>query len=236
MIPEDQNKQQYLDAAQRLVESLQRGETEQAERIVDELTRVRESALFRELGLLTRELHESLKAFRLDTRITELTAHEIPDARERLNYVITMTEQAATCTLNAIEQSMPAMETLGGKAQALRGEWARFRNRQMSVEEFRNLSREMEAFLSDAEELTGKVQSNLTEALMAQSFQDLTGQIIRRVVELVRAVHEGLGEYAGDDARPLQLDPRGHGPSVQGLDGPAATQDDANQLLSSLGL
>lgn len=80
------------------------------------------------------------------------------------------------------------------------------------------------------------IRSRLSEMTAAQGYQDLTGQIIRRVVELVRAVHEGLGEYADDDARPLQLDPRGHGPSVQGLDGPAATQDDANQLLSSLGL
>ncbi|TWG93722.1 chemotaxis protein CheZ [Luteimonas sp. J16] len=87
----------------------------------------------------------------------------------------------------------------------------------------------------DDEATVAAIRSRLSEMTAAQGYQDLTGQIIRRVVELVRAVHEGLGEYA-PGTRPLQLDNRGHGPAVAGLDDPAATQDDANQLLSSLGL
>jgi len=79
------------------------------------------------------------------------------------------------------------------------------------------------------------VRSRLSEMTAAQGYQDLNGQIIRRVVDLVRTVHEGLGEYAPEADRPLQLS-QGHGPSIQGLDAPAASQDDANRLLSSLGL
>ena len=57
-----------------------------------------------------------------------------------------------------------------------------------------------------------------------------------RVVELVRTVHEGLGDYAPGADRPLQLSSQGYGPAVDGVDAPAASQDDANRLLSSLGL
>ena len=89
---------------------------------------------------------------------------------------------------------------------------------------------------SDADRATvAAVRSRLSEMTAAQGYQDLNGQIIRRVVELVRTVHEGLGEYAPEGDRPLQLG-NGHGPSIQGLDAPAASQDDANRLLSSLGL
>ena len=80
------------------------------------------------------------------------------------------------------------------------------------------------------------IRSRLSEMTAAQGYQDLTGQIIRRVVVLVNAVHVGLGDYAIADDRPLQLSSHGHGPAVAGLDAPATSQDDANQLLSSLGL
>ena len=80
-----------------------------------------------------------------------------------------------------------------------------------------------------------EIRSRLSEITAAQGYQDLTGQIILRVVKLVRAVHEGLGEHrvVEDDALHLS---RGTGPAVAGLDPAPASQDDANQLLSSLGL
>jgi len=80
------------------------------------------------------------------------------------------------------------------------------------------------------------IRSRLSEMTAAQGYQDLTGQIIRRVVDLVRTVDAGLGAYAPGNDRPLQLSSHGHGPSVLGLDAPSASQDDANNLLSSLGL
>lgn len=79
------------------------------------------------------------------------------------------------------------------------------------------------------------IRSRLSEMTAAQGYQDLTGQIILRVVELVRAVHAGLGGGAGQ-APPLHLASHGHGPAVTGLDARPATQDDANELLSALGL
>ena len=90
---------------------------------------------------------------------------------------------------------------------------------------------------ADAEAATvSAVRARLSEMTAAQGYQDLNGQIIRRVVELVRTVHEGLGDYAPGADRPLQLSSQGYGPAVDGVDAPAASQDDANRLLSSLGL
>jgi len=85
-----------------------------------------------------------------------------------------------------------------------------------------------------AETVAG-IRGRLSEMTAAQGYQDLTGQIILRVVELVRAVQAGLGDAVGQ-TQPLQLSNRGHGPAVAGLDPKPATQDDANELLSSLGL
>ena len=81
------------------------------------------------------------------------------------------------------------------------------------------------------------LRARFSEMSVAQGYQDLTGQIILRVVELVRAVHAGLGDIVGPH-EPLQLpnSARGHGPAVAGVDATPATQDNADELLSALGL
>lgn len=76
------------------------------------------------------------------------------------------------------------------------------------------------------------IRSRLSSMVEAQSFQDLTGQIIQRVIHLIRSLQSGLG-----DIQALHGDPnKGHGPSVVGVDRPAATQDEANDLLAALGI
>lgn len=130
----------------------------------------------------------------------------LPEACARLEHVVRVSEVASHHTLDLIQECGALVGTLPGAA-------------------------------ADQQAATVlAIRSRLSEMTAAQGYQDLTGQIIRRVVELVWAVHAGLGEHGGDDERPLQLSSHGHGPSLAGLDPPAATQDDANQLLSSLGL
>lgn len=76
------------------------------------------------------------------------------------------------------------------------------------------------------------IRSRLSAMVEAQSFQDLTGQIIQRVIHLIRSLQSGLGDIQalhGEDGK-------GHGPAVSGVDPPAATQDEANDLLANLGI
>ena len=76
------------------------------------------------------------------------------------------------------------------------------------------------------------IRARLSSMVEAQSFQDLTGQIIQRVIQLIRSLQSGLGDIQalhGEDSR-------GSGPAVSGVDLPAATQDEANDLLADLGI
>lgn len=130
----------------------------------------------------------------------------LPDACARLEHVVTLTEGASLRTLDLIDECGA-------------------------------LLRQLPAPQEEAEQQAlADIRWRLSEMTAAQGYQDLTGQIILRVVELVRAVHVGLGDLSDEVGRPLQLSNRGHGPAVAGLDPAPATQDDANQLLSSLGL
>ena len=95
---------------------------------------------------------------------------------------------------------------------------------------------------------TEQVRANLSEMLMAQGYQDLTGQIIRGVISLVGELETMLGQLVrlsnGDEiVRSLRTPPttpdlmRGVGPTVPGVKGaPAvADQDDIDALLKSFG-
>ena len=81
------------------------------------------AALFDKVGQLTRQLHNSLQDFRLDPRIPDLATHEIPDARERLSYVIDMTDKAANRTMDAVEANLPIADRLNDNIQLVMPNW-----------------------------------------------------------------------------------------------------------------
>lgn len=233
-----------LELARELVKAIEAGANDEADRLLNEITAERDSNLFQQLGKLTRELHEALSNFQFDARIAHLASEEIPDARERLNYVVTMTEEAAHKTLGAVERSLPVAEGMGSGARRLNEAWRRFRAKQMSAEEFRALSRELDGFLERVVGDSDAIRHELTTVMMAQGTQDLSGQIIRRVVQLVQELEEklvelvritGLRLHTGEQEAPGHQ-ANGAGPAVPGLDqGVVQSQDEVDDLLSSLG-
>ena len=243
-----------LDSARALVSELEAGNASAAENLIEELGRLREQTLFQELGKMTRQLHDALNSFAVDSRMQSLAESDIPDAKARLNHVIEMTEESANRTLTAVEGTLPIAEDLQNKANTLHEKWSRFRNKDMNVDEFRNMSQEIDDFLDVTKDNAGQIHSNLSEVMMAQDFQDLTGQIIRRVITLVQEVEDNLVELirlsggidaekepdqkAGGAAGKNEDVMRGVGPAVPGVGdagGSVSGQDEVDDLLSSLG-
>ncbi|KAG1647698.1 Protein phosphatase CheZ [Nymphon striatum] len=86
------------------------------------VTAATESEMLHRIGQMTRGLHDSLSELGLD-KMLEKTAQEIPDARDRLNYVATMTEQAADRVLNATDIANPLQDKITSQAEALEARW-----------------------------------------------------------------------------------------------------------------
>lgn len=236
-----------LECARKLVELIEQGNESGALEALETLSAIRESSLFQELGKLTRDLHNTINGFQLDSKITAMTERDIPDAKERLNHVITMTEQAADTTLNAVEASLPISDELQARVAQLQEGWGRFRTRDMDVNEFRALSHDLDEFFKWLILKTPELHGNLSDILMAQGFQDLTGQIIRRVITLVQEVEEslvGLVRITGQKMQQVQPPEEKRGPDIAAA-GPVVPgvahgdvvsgQDDVDDLLSSLG-
>ena len=234
-----------LDLAQALVECLQAGEDAEADQLIEALSQgCKQDELFIEVGRLTRELHDAINGFLLDARIADMTTVEIPDAKERLNYVITMTQQAADRTLNEVEKCLPMVETMEKQSAQLSEEWNKLRLRLLSKDDFRELSDSLSGFLQQTRQDSGDLHASLSEVLMAQDFQDLTGQIIRKVIALVQDVEQKLVKLVRITGNRLEegtASQKGKeelaGPAIPGLDqgDQVTSQDDVDDLLSSLG-
>lgn len=235
-----------LRLAKSLVDHLESGNQEGAVSVIAELAGFRDSMLFQEIGRLTRELHDSINGFVKDARLADIAQTDMPDAAERLRYVIATTEQAANTTLGAVEDSLPLADTLRTDARHLADQWARFNSRQLSVNDFRELSNELSHFLKVTQDNSEALHGKLSEVLMAQGYQDITGQVIRKVITLVDDVENKLVELVRlSGVRPKSSPPpaekgkdiEAHGPMVPGVDkgDVVSGQDDVDDLLSSLG-
>ena len=236
-----------LTYARELIAAQEAGDGDKALECIGKLASLHESALFQELGKLTREFHDALNSFYYDDRINQLAEDDIPDAKQRLNFVIEKTDNAAHRTLTAVENSIPVCDTMGTAAAKLLDAWVRFTRRELSPQEFRDLAKELQAFLKDTDVQSEEIKGNLNEVLMAQDFQDITGQIIKRVIKLVDEVEKslvslvrlggglGLSNNAGS-AADRKKEEELAGPAVPGLDNDVVSgQDDVDELLSSLG-
>ena len=243
------DKDKKLELARRLVSELEADDEAMANNTIAELTASDSNPanLFQEVGRLTRELHEAINGFVIDTTMAEMVQVDIPDATERLQYVIETTETAAHQTLAAIEEALPVSERLKSKAEHLNQQWGKFLQREMKVDDFKALSGELREFLQNTAEDSSELHNKMNEIMMAQGFQDITGQIIKKVIKLVQDV-EGrlihLVKLAGnahtsknDEEIRKQKMAEEDGPVVPGVTQSQVVsgQDDVDDLLSSLG-
>jgi len=167
---------EHLDLARQLVAALEMGDEAKADELLDRVAGAREAQLFQEVGRLTRQLHDTLASFTLDARIADMTAYDIPDAKERLNHVITMTEQAADQTLTAVETALPIAQALTEQSTQLSAQWSRFLDREMPLDEFKTMTAEIAGHFQYATQGLDKIQGGLNDILMAQGFQDITAR------------------------------------------------------------
>ncbi len=125
-------------------------------------------------------------------KVLEDTARAIPDARQRLSYIVQMTEQAASRVLNATEIAKPIQDGLHKQSVALGLRWEKVFANQLSAEEFKALAIDTHSFLHIVPKQVSATNDQLMEIMMAQDFQDLTGQVIKKIVDLAQNMEAQL--------------------------------------------
>ena len=173
------------------------------------------------------------------------------DASDRLEYVVQMTAKAANRTMDLVEEAMPKASALRDEAAELRDQWQKLRRREMAPAEFRELYARIDTFFVTLNTDAGAMYDNLSEILLAQDFQDLTGQVIQKVTTLVKEVEEHLlslvvmashvdqmtGTVHELEEREKISAEQGVGPQIKAeeREDVVSGQDDVDDLLSSLG-
>ena len=197
--------------------------------------------VFKQVGLMARQLHDTLGALGYD-KLIEKTVTAIPDVRDRLAYISNLTEQAACKVLNATDIANPLQEELEEGAALLLAKWDALYANKLSVEEFKLLASETRSYLKNAvPQRTSATKEQLMEIMMAQDFQDLTGQVIKKVVVLAQDLESQLMglliETMPGEKRTESVQSLLNGPVInaEGRTDVVGSQQQVDDLLDSLG-
>ncbi len=193
-----------------------------------------------QIGQMARTLHDTLRELGLNKEI-EKAAASIPDARDRLNYVATLTQQAAERVLNATEAAQPVLEKMEVEAHRLSGQWQMLFEKKLDVAQFRNLVTQTHAYLYEVPKQTKATNAYLMEIMMAQDFQDLTGQVIKKIIDVTKNMEQQLLSLLIENA-PASVKAELtagllNGPVInaKGRSDVVTSQDQVDDLLESLG-
>ncbi len=147
--------------------------------------------VYSRIGQMTRRLHDTLRQLGYDKKL-EQAVETLPDAKDRLQYIAAMTEQAAERALNATEIAKPLQERLQAGATELSLRWQRLFDKQLSIEDFKDLVTKTRDYLDDVPKQTKATSDQLLEIMMAQDFQDLTGQVIKKTIDMAQDLEQQM--------------------------------------------
>jgi chemotaxis protein CheZ len=193
-----------------------------------------DNPMFERLGGIVRLLHDSLRELGYDKSLSSASS-QITDANDRLEYIATLTEQSANKVLNTLDAGIPAQEGLIKQGKEMEERWALLFAGKIGIEDFKILAADSRKFAAQVVTDGEKEKARLLEIMMAQDFQDLTGQIIKKVVAITKTVEQDLAQLLLDNSPAAVKDKHVDlmsGPSVPSA---ALVQNDVDDLLADLG-
>lgn len=206
----DDPRNEILDDIVSFMEAVTEHNYAMADEAVARIVKKSDSGLFREIGKITRRLHDTLKGFRdsIEPRLGRIVASEMPGTADRLQYVIDRTEEAAHKTMSVVEKYILKMDDLSSHIRRIE-----------SPKESQDYLRQFKNSLED----------DLTEIITTQSFQDITGQTIKKVIGLVNSIEEELVRLIATFG--LKIEQNGH--DKKSAD--TVSQADVDELLKEFG-
>lgn len=192
------------------------------DQLIETIASLRERQLAETVARLARRIQAAMNQIDVDSRLACIAGREIPDARSHLDFVVRMTEDAAHRTLDLVDQSRGYIDQSQRAIDGL-------------------LPLLPEGATDGLSHNLLQIRATLSELSQAQEYQDLSGQVIRRVIKLVLEIQNALTlilEMGGIDIKDAAAKPivREQGAALGPRPESASTQQDADDLLADLGL
>jgi chemotaxis protein CheZ len=145
----------------------------------------------------------------LDPRIKQIANEEVPQAVDSLEFVLAKTEDAANKTVGIVEKYLAELPEYDRQLK-------RFKSPKAAIEHLKSFRKTF-----------GK---DLGEVMVAQQYQDITGQAIRKVISLVNDIETELVGLITSFGVKMDLAPEREEKPAEKI-----TQDDVEDLLKEFG-
>jgi chemotaxis protein CheZ len=190
-------------------------------------------AVFQQLGSITRLLHDTMQQLGVMPKLQTAT-EGLPDARSRLSYIADKTANAANKVLNSVDSAKAEHQAIAESTRELAAKLVADPVRAVASGAVLN-------FVQLVEDKTAVIDTHLTDIMMAQDFHDLTGQVVKKVVQLTSDLEDSLVKLLIQVVPPEQREKVApevlQGPVVnpEGRTDVVADQGEVDDLLASLG-
>jgi len=239
--PEQAARHELIHRLQEMSAALQCGDDALFSERLHALLRRREESFYVHIARITDDLKKAFESLESDQKWNAI-ASELPDAGARLEHVSQLTEKAAHHTLDLVEDSQRELRVMGESLGLLGTLRARLLMASAGSGALMQLSTDVQQLEQQLQGHHQSLRGKLSELAQSQEYQDLSGQILRRVTHVVREVETALLKLL-DGRQPAQAKSsaadRGlEGPTIPGLGNSAiaAGQDDADALLAMFSL
>lgn len=236
----DDRVEKVINTMREFMQAMSSGDMNRSQEILLYLAEQQDQAgLYNEIGLMARDLHNSLKNFMdtLDPSLREMVESKIPDSGNRLEHILQLTERAANTTLDHVE----AMQKRNHDDQLKVAQAYELLESLQAISE--HAQAKLAAGIGLTQDLTASMQQtheDLITVLTAQDYQDLTGQVIMKIMSLLNELELKLVNVIrifgvkAEQAKGEMKDEL-YGPAYEGKDEALHSQDDVDALLAQFG-
>lgn len=184
------------EKAELLISELKKGDIGSALQVINELQQAKHQAFYNEIGQLTRGLHEAINSFsdgmESEDTLDSSTLSGMSDASQRLNYVIEITERTSHETMDRVDSSLVLIDKLDSQSVRFKDLLSLVGQLEGEFDALNGVYDRTCQVKQESEDTIQELKLQLTEILLAQSSQDISGQLIRRVITLLTDVQSGL--------------------------------------------
>lgn len=232
--------QGFAEKLMHLLEDMESLDSESLEKAIKNFEKKR-NPVFDEIGKVLRRFHDELSLIRdkIPENIGKISNYDVADMTEKLQHIITMTDKAANTTLDLTEE---LMDEISKQDDFFKNKIDQIDNllTQEHSKEIQDILQETKTGLEEQSANSLSIQDKLTQILLAQDYQDLTSQVIQKILKLIQTLEEDLISLIRKFGIPT--------PTIEEkkeedlLKGPLtenhaekSSQDDVNDLLSQFG-
>jgi chemotaxis protein CheZ len=236
---QDARTVRVLSVVKKFMNAMSSGDVIGAQEFLLEIAEQQDAGLYNQIGSLARQLHDSLRNFvnLIDPALVDMVQAKLPDSGSRLEHILQLTEKAANTTLDHVEAMTARNQDEQTKLARLREIFSGL----MAVgDKAQERLGETSQVLNDFQVSLAETSSDLITVLTAQDYQDLTGQVILKIIQLLKDLEKSLVDMIRTfglkpDGRQQETTDELYGPAHMGKTEALHSQDDVDSLLADFG-